>query len=177
MLDTEKRKKILERLEGEGLVLDDNPAALARLEYLLERVRSVLAGDVAHELSALFTFRESEQVNEDWQGADGWLWWCSTPQQKFYAIGISSEVLEDTDENYIILVLLHEIAHLLSGQGHNAAFTGCLDKLLAEYNKKTGANIANDYAGIFPYPSTVGRFDSGKKVPRVGVRRRGMWFV
>ena len=168
------RKYIGARLRGEGIVLCDDPAPMSRLEMLMERVQTAIPGNILDGLHTLFAFRESEQP-ENLQGNDGWFWWFDSPYGLFYAIGLSVETLEG-DEDYCILVLLHEIAHLRSGQGHNASFSGCLDKLIAQYNRASGAHIVNDYTDIL-LPDSVVRMDAKGnpvKTPRIGTKRRGL---
>lgn len=164
------RAEILKRIEADGLILADDPAALARLKSLVERVRTALPGDVTDGIDVLFVFRESDQTAEEMQGCDGWLWWVCGLGRTRHALGVSIEVL-DGDQDYCILVILHELSHLRSGQGHNAAFSNCLDRLIKQYNERTGEQIENDYSSIMR-PGTVGRMD-GAKVPRIGQKCRG----
>lgn len=172
LADSELREQILDRLRGEGLVLADDPCALARLEGFLHRVKLALPGNALDDLDTIFVFRESDQ-REEFQGADGWLWWFDGMGKTRFALGVSIEVLEG-DQNYAVLVVLHELAHLRSGQPHNACFSGCLDVLINQYNKATGEGIENDYSSVLR-PDTVGRMDDGtKKIPKIGQKRRGL---
>lgn len=52
-------------------------------------------------------------------------------------------------EDYTAFVLLHEIAHAATGDGHTMQFQQYLDYLIMTYNAKYGTNLQNDYSGGF----------------------------
>lgn len=49
-----------------------------------------------------------------------------------------------------ILVLLHELTHILSGfpSEHGPEYHAYLDRLIERYNKETDSHIENDYFGL-----------------------------
>jgi len=90
-------------------------------------------------LSLIYLYRQSEQSVEfseiDGQcniSAD-----CDTS-----AIGLSVELLH-ADNDYCIMVALHELAHLLQNGEEN--FFRVMDELVQKYNSVTNSMIVNDY--------------------------------
>ena len=65
------------------------------------------------------------------------------------SIGISLQALH-AGETYAILIFLHELCHCLYGvpSEHGPEFHAYLDKLIARYNRATGAAVQNDYFGL-----------------------------
>lgn len=65
------------------------------------------------------------------------------------SIGISLQALH-AGEDYSILILLHELTHVLSGfpSEHGPEFHAYLDRLVERYNLETRSSIVNDYFGM-----------------------------
>lgn len=72
-----------------------------------------------------------------------------TDGRRVASIGISIQALHRGDE-YAVMVLLHELAHILRSYpvDHGQEFHQTLDKLIVRYNVATGAKIENDYFGL-----------------------------
>ncbi|MBZ4647587.1 MAG: hypothetical protein JG777_3076 [Clostridia bacterium] len=65
---------------------------------------------------------------------------CSKFKTGGYTIGIAIEALE-RGENYSIAVFLHELAHMITSQGHTKEFYLKLNELIDQYNRETGKEI------------------------------------
>lgn len=63
-------------------------------------------------------------------------------------IGLATSAVS-RGEDYTAFVLLHEIAHAATGDGHTMQFQQYLDYLILTYNAKYGTNLQNDYSGGF----------------------------
>ena len=64
------------------------------------------------------------------------------------SIGISLQALH-AEEDYAVLIFLHELCHVLYGvPPHGRRFHQKLDLLIERYNRATGAAVSNDYFGL-----------------------------
>lgn len=91
-------------------------------------------------LSLVYLYRQSEQ-SDKFAGEDGL---CNiSVEYETTSIGISVEALE-YDLDYAVMVLIHEITHLLC-KGTSTDFFMRMDKLLYKYNRFTNSRICNDY--------------------------------
>lgn len=91
-------------------------------------------------LSLIYLYRQSEQ-SEEFADFDGRCYVsadCDTS-----SIGLSVELLH-ADNDYCVMVILHELAHLLRVGDEN--FFRIMDELVQRYNSATKSMIANDYS-------------------------------
>lgn len=65
------------------------------------------------------------------------------------SIGVSVQALKRGEE-YASLVLLHELTHVLKSYpvDHGVEFHRELDRLIAQYNQRTGGHVVNDRYGL-----------------------------
>lgn len=60
------------------------------------------------------------------------------------AIGLDRSIL-DSDEDYLALLLLHELAHALGNLDHDDLYENFLNYLISIYNAAYDAHVTNDY--------------------------------
>lgn len=65
-----------------------------------------------------------------------------------HRIAICEDIITGQNRRYWKMVYLHELAHVITGGGHTAAFHKLLDAMISIYNEETGENLQNDYQGI-----------------------------
>lgn len=63
-------------------------------------------------------------------------------------IAICEDIITKKDRKYWKMVYLHELAHIIAGIGHTAAFHNLLDAMISLYNEETGEDLKNDYQDI-----------------------------
>ena len=109
--------------------------------------------DHVQQVSAWYLFRMSEQAYvtefEDTATADAIHWYMETKDKNeaIHAIGVSVEALEN-GRKYAQLLILHELAHMITNNNHTIRFHEVLSGLINQFNDATGSNIENDYFGI-----------------------------
>lgn len=111
------------------------------LRLLFTPIFFALIDDIfTSDLSLVYLYRQSEQSDE-FAEVDGL---CNiSVEYGTTSIGISAEALE-YDLDYAVMVLIHEITHLLC-KGTSPDFFMRMDKLLHKYNRFTTSKICNDY--------------------------------
>lgn len=125
---------------GIQLCFDSYENKLLRL--LFTPIFFALMDDIfTSNLSLVYLYRQSEQSDE-FAEVDGL---CNiSVEYGTTSIGISAEALE-YDLDYAVMVLIHEITHLLC-KGTSPDFFMRMDKLLHKYNRFTNSRICNDYS-------------------------------
>lgn len=148
----QRRDRVLRWVRSQGMALCYDEARWARLELCLRDVVSALPDVFRQTLQlgvcAIFLYRQSVQQAE-FATTDGQCFKDVTRdgQGVLYAIGISAEALEQ-GADCVALVILHELAHVIHGGDHDAAFHAALDDLIEQYNAVTGSHVVNDYYGL-----------------------------
>lgn len=139
-------------LLDQGIVLSDDPAALAKLRDVFTSIFLALH----HEIMARGTLSLVYCYDQDRQPpriscCDGYSSVSErlTDGRRVSSVGVSVQALR-YDRDYSVMLMLHELAHTLYKvpSEHGIAFHGHLDRLIAKYNAATGSNIANDYFGL-----------------------------
>lgn len=145
MTDSEQ---VMEWAKSQGAVVCNDPKERQRLLDYIVPVAAVFP-DMVKQVNATYVYRMEEQKKKA-AGADGMSWKDVAGQKgTLYAIGISVEAL-DGGPDYAAFVFMHELAHVVTGEGHTSAFHDKLNEMIDIYNKATGANIVNDF---FAWPS------------------------
>lgn len=129
-------------LADNGIRLCFDSDKMKLLKLLFTSIFFALRDDIfTSDLSLIYLYRQSEQSGK-FAGADGL---CNiSAEYGTTSIGISAEALE-YDRDYAVMVLIHEITHLLC-KGTSPDFFMRMDKLLYKYNRFTKSKICNDYS-------------------------------
>lgn len=149
-----KGRRVLRWVQTQGQILCHDTAEQKRLSSLLDELRPIFPE--MEQVHAWYTYRQqdqppplSEHDGEMWKDCtlDG----CGT----LYAVGISVEGL-DAGHDYAVLLVLHELGHVVADVGDNdMRLHSTINNLLARYNQATGKRIENDYSGLeMRYDST-----------------------
>ncbi|WP_458398195.1 hypothetical protein [Anaerotignum sp.] len=148
----EKQNEMIEWLANQGVVPCDGGTDCPLILSCIGEVATVFP-DLFDSLSDCYFYRQEEQQYEGGTTDDA-VFWYHTPSDgvTLYAIGLST-VAAAEGENYLLLCLLHELAHLKNlienGQSsHRASFHGVLNELIRKFNESTGRNIENDFNGL-----------------------------
>lgn len=139
-------RRVLRWVQSQGQEICHDTKENQQLSVLLDELRPIFPE--IEQVHAWFTYRQANQpppLSEH----DGELWKdCTLDVGTLYAIGISLEAL-DAGHDYGVLVILHELTHvLLDGGEHNRHFHSVLNDLLDRYNRATGQSVKNDYFGF-----------------------------
>ena len=150
-------EQVMEWAKSQGAVVCDDPKERQRLLDYIVPVAAVFP-DLVKQVNATYVYRMEEQKKKA-AGADGMSWKDVAGQKgTLYAIGISVEAL-DSGPDYAAFVFMHELAHVVTSEGHTTVFQDKLNEMIDIYHKATGADIVNDF---FACPS---RYDS-QPVPK-----------
>ena len=85
--------EMLQWVEQQGVVLyGGQQERETAKEYL--RAAAAIFPDLVSKLSAVYLFRQSEQMG-DYISCDGICWWKGTPGGMKYALGLSTEALDE----------------------------------------------------------------------------------
>lgn len=148
-----QRKKIAMReLEKQGLVFSDDPVAWAALREIFTSVFLCFHREIMDRgtLALVYTYDQNRQPLRI-AGCDGYSSVSEplTGGRRVSSVGVSVQALFYSRE-YAIMILLHELTHTLSGfsSEHGQEFHAYLNKLIARYNRATGASVKNDYYGL-----------------------------
>lgn len=139
-------RRVLRWVQSQGQEICHDTKENQQLSVLLDELRPIFPE--IEQVHAWFTYRQANQpppLSEH----DGELWKdCTLDVGTLYAIGISLEAL-DAGHDYGVLVILHELTHvLLDGGEHDRHFHSVLNDLLDRYNRATGQSVKNDYFGF-----------------------------
>lgn len=97
-------------------------------------------------LSLLYVYRQSEQTDKGKFDAT-----CDFNTKFFLhtfynsSIGISAEALNCGDPDYVTMLFIHELTHLIYGDTEERDFFRHMDGLLERYNAINKTSIQNDY--------------------------------
>ena len=138
-------KRVLYRAEKDKSLatpLEPQPDEIEKLYQLYYRIKSAIGARCPEldYLDALYLFDEEEAKRIQCDGQ------CTHFKDGTTTIGILKDIL--VDEEYTVLVLLHEIAHLRIPTQHHHRFHKYLDSLIQEYNEKYDRCIQNDYISL-----------------------------
>ena len=147
------RKKIAMReLEKQGLVFSDDPVAWAALREIFTSVFLCLHREIMERgRLALVYYYDMDTQPPEISKCDGYssVSERQSDGQRVSSVGVSVQALR-YGRDYGAMILLHELAHTLSGfpSEHGPEFHAYLDGLIGRYNRATGAFIVNDYQGL-----------------------------
>ena len=136
----------------QGVVLSDDPAALAALREIFTSVFLCFHREIMERgtLALVYTYDQDRQPPRI-AGCDGYSSVSEKQRdgRRVSSVGVSVQALR-YDRNYSVMLLLHELAHTLSvfPTEHGPEFHAYLDGLIARFNAATGAAIQNDYFGL-----------------------------
>lgn len=131
----------LRYVHEQGIKICTDETERERAMLFLLPIFQVFYDEISHSsLSLIYLYRQSEQSAEfaDFDGQCNISANCDTS-----AIGLSVELLH-ADNDYCVMVALHELAHLLQNGEEN--FFRVMDELVQKYNAATGSRIINDYS-------------------------------
>lgn len=142
-----RRDRVLRWVKSQGAVFCVDPAELDLLKSYLSEMAFVFPL-LQWGLCAVYLYRQEDQPVE-LKRCDAICWDDVTTDGigTLHAIGISTAAL-DRGPEYTQFVFLHELTHATHGGEHTAEFHAALDELIIEYNRATGATLANDYFGL-----------------------------
>lgn len=148
----------LRLLDQQGLIrcIDPHWTAEAKRLFLpiVVALQSVIMGSL---LSLVYCYDQQQQPphiakNDGYSSvserqADG---------RRVASIGVSVQAIQQGDA-YATMIFLHELAHILRSYPveHGREFHRTLDGLIARYNAATGAQIENDYFGLWARPESA----------------------
>lgn len=164
-------RRVLSWIRRQGVTMCADSAKKDQVaEYLLPVFQAM--EDIIRPLPlvAVYLYRQEDQPpglmttdGKPMREVDGISWKdVTTDKGELYAIGLSLEAIGRGPE-YLRFLFLHELAHIFGGVDHSWRFHRQLDRLIAEFNQRTGGNIVNDRCGI---PM---RFDSRSYDPFEGI--------
>lgn len=139
-------------LLDQGIVLSDDPAALAKLRDVFTSIFLALHREIMARgtLSLVYCYDQDRQPSRI-SCCDGYSSVSErlTDGRRVSSAGLSVQALFYS-RDYSTMVLLHELTHTLYKvpSEHGIAFHGHLDRLIARYNAATGAAVKNDYYGL-----------------------------
>lgn len=152
-LTNQQRTRLINAATGaDARVLGISQALLNQLDirqYIPPSVDKLL-----HEHVSSYYLFKANTTGEDGKTKDGLTTWIDDKQGRLYCIGIGTAAL-DKGPDYVLLVLLHELAHVLidkdrpgNHEEHDEAFHAMLDQLILAVNDFSGKNLKNDYYGL-----------------------------
>ena len=149
-------QRVLRWIARQGVVMCNDPAERERAKSSLLPVFLALE-DVIRPLPlvAAYVYRQKDQPpgllttdGTPMRSVDGIAWVDVTPDKgKLHAIGLSCEALE-RGPGYTQFLFLHELTHVFGGGDHSTKFHKELDRLIAQFNQRTGGCLVNDRFGL-----------------------------
>lgn len=145
--------RILRWIRTQGVIMCCDPAERVRVKMYLLPVFWALEEVIRPvPLVALYLYRQADQPpslqttgRTPMRSVDGIAWKDVTKDRgELYAIGLSCEALEQGPE-YTQFLFLHELTHVLGNGDHSPEFHRQLDRLIEQFNRRTGGHIVNDY--------------------------------
>ncbi len=140
----------LERMKRDGLenLYAPTQAEARTLETVFRRVWDLFYDDFVKNgspiVSVFFTW-DGDTSTGDFGPPNDAICCC---WEDHAAIGIEQTAFSHEDpENYLALLLLHELAHLRVKDDHTAEFENDLNYLLSEFNRTYRTVLANDFSG------------------------------
>lgn len=147
-----KKERIMRWIQTEGVQPCHDPEWTELLLKYLTPI-SIVFPDITQHVSAWYAYRMTEQAYtlefEDTAGKDAIHWYMATKDESevIHAIGISCEALL-AGRKYSQMLILHELAHMLTSEDHSIRFHETLSTLINDFNAATGSEITNDLYGI-----------------------------
>ena len=148
--------RFLIKTRGDAIIApSSDPDSYEQLKTYWKRIQDVFpelyaqqividsgTGETA-QISALYVFADApDKDGEYYLRAQK-----EKPLEKYALIGISKSAL-DKGEEYALMVLLHELTHVLSRSDNRMIFHGLLDGMILELNSKTGLHVVNDHGPV-----------------------------
>lgn len=146
-------RRVLRWIRRQGVVMCCEPTEQERArDILLPAIRAL--EDVIRPLPlvSVYLYRQTDQPSSlrttsgmPMRNVDGIEWVDATPDRgSLHAIGVSCEAI-DKGATYAQMVFLHELTHIFGGWEHSPAFHRKLDRLIEQFNRRTGGHLVNDY--------------------------------
>lgn len=141
----------LRLLDQQGLVRCMDPHWLAEAKRLFLEIIVALRETVMSSCLSLVYCYDQQKQPPNIAKCDGY---SSVSEhlrdgRKVASIGVSIQALQQGDA-HALLILLHETAHILGSYPveHGVEFHEQLDKLIAQFNQRTGGRLVNDRFGL-----------------------------
>lgn len=134
----------------QGIVISNDPQYSEKARSAFTKIALALR-DVLFVSSLRFVYVydiDCQPAGIDTSHSDGYAKnHVNTNGRRISSIGISTQAL-DYSEDYAIMVLIHELAHVtVKGyHDHDDVFYAWMDRLLKAYNDYHGTEIENDYS-------------------------------
>ena len=147
--------RALRRIRRQGVIMCCDPAELIRVKKCILPVFWALEEVIrTAPLVALYLYRQVDQPpglrttgGTPMRSVDGIAWKDVTRDRgELHAIGLSCEAL-DRGPEYTQFLFLHELTHVLGNGEHSPEFHQQLDRLIEQFNRRTGGHVVNDYFG------------------------------
>jgi len=158
-------------VEQQGLIINDDNSDYQRdLTRVFEKAYSLFGAKFTEcGFVYLYTWQQSVQRVEKFCRVDGYSSFSRNYEtgERVSSIGVACEAI-GRGEDYIALLLLHELAHLLLPQeGHGKYFHAELDDLIAQYNARFGSHVQNDYYGLPATTNGQAHEPNGARPPKL----------
>ena len=139
-------RRVLRWVQSQGKVLCHDTAEQQRLSVLLDELRPIFPE--MEQVHGWFVYRQQDQP-PNLRGDDAETWRDVTLDGSgvLFAIGISVDGL-DTGHDYAVLLILHELCHVLDSGNHDWHYHSALSGLIDRYNEATGRSVRNDFFGL-----------------------------
>lgn len=145
--------QVLRWIRRQGVIMCYDTTKRERVkEYLLPVFMALEDVIRPVPLVALYLYRQADQPpglrttgGVPMRDVDGIEWKDVTRNRgELHAIGLSCEALEQGPE-YTQFLFLHELTHVLGNGEHSPEFHRELDRLIEQFNRRTGGHIINNY--------------------------------
>lgn len=140
----------LQRMKRDGLgnLYAPMQAETEALEKIIRKAWDLFYDDFMKDgspiVSTLFTW-DGETSTGDFEPSNDAICCC---WEDHAGIGIEKAAFSHENlENYLALLLLHELTHLLVEGDHTADYENYLSYLIIAYNRAYGTNLVNDFSG------------------------------
>ena len=147
LTEQERAEALSQFSKDTQIVISDKQQGLDRLtEYLAEIVPPDVLQLSQDRADVFFSF----SMVESGVDSDGYAGGVENAEtgRIVYLIGVAEEAVYRGRE-YSVLVWLHELAHLITGEyGHSASFHDYTNYLLLKVKEYSGVIIKNDYYGL-----------------------------
>lgn len=138
----------LRLLDRQGLIRCTDPHWVAEAKRLFLPVVIAMRDDVMGSVLSLVYCYDQRQQPPALAKNDGYssVSKRQTDGRRVASIGISVQAIQQGD-GYATMILLHELAHILRAypSEHGPEFHRELDRMIEQFNRRTGGHIVNDY--------------------------------
>jgi len=167
----EEQKQARAFVEQQGLAInDDNTDYQRDLMRVYDEIYPLFCTQLEQVgFRYLYSWMQSAQKVERFRVCDGYSSFSTNiyTGARASSIGISCAAIA-RGHDYIVLVLLHELAHLLLPQEeHSEYFHYVLDDLIAQYNARFGSHVRNDYYGLPATTNGQAHEPNGARPPKL----------